>query len=81
MTKAVLTTKVSPAYDDLPEERYHFPRAYLNQIRQALNDCIIYYEPRRQDSGCRKTPRFALTGSSSTIIAPESSSDNTRMAR
>lgn len=50
MAKAVLTTKISPAYDDLPEERYHFPKAYLNQIRQALNDCIVYYEPRRQDS-------------------------------
>lgn len=51
MAKVVLTTKVNPAYDDLPEERYHFPRTYLNQIRQAINDCVVYYEPRRQDSG------------------------------
>ena len=30
MVKAVLTTKVDPSYDDLPEERYHYPRTYLN---------------------------------------------------
>lgn len=47
MAKAVLTTKVNPVYDDLPEERYHFPHTYLRQIEQARGDWIIYYEPRR----------------------------------
>lgn len=47
MTKAVFTTKVNPTYDDLPEERYHFPRTYLAQARAAVGDWIIYYEPRR----------------------------------
>jgi len=47
MAKAVLTTKVDPVYDDLPEERYHFPRTYLRQMEQAKGDWIIYYEPRR----------------------------------
>jgi putative restriction endonuclease len=47
MTKAVLTTKVSPVYDDLPEYRYHFPKTYLNQISRAVGDWIIYNEPRR----------------------------------
>jgi putative restriction endonuclease len=47
MSKAVLTTKSSPTYDDLPEERYHFPRAYLNQVQQAVGDFVVYYEPRR----------------------------------
>lgn len=47
MTKAVLTTKVDSIYDDLPEVRYHFPRTYLRQIEAALNDWIVYYEPRR----------------------------------
>ena len=45
--KAVLQTKVSPAYDDVPEQFYHFPRAYLNQIKAAVGDWIVYYEPRR----------------------------------
>ena len=46
MAKAVLTTKVDPSYDDLPEERYHFPRTYLNAVR-SLHDWIVYYESRR----------------------------------
>lgn len=47
MAKAILTTKVSPAYDDRPEQHYHFPATYLNQVRAAIGDHIIYYEPRR----------------------------------
>ena len=47
MTKAIFTTKVDPTYDDLPEERYHFPRTYLRQVEQAVGDWIVYYEPRR----------------------------------
>lgn len=47
MAKVVLTTKIDPTYDDLPEERYHFPRTYLRQIEQAVGDWIVYYEPRR----------------------------------
>ena len=30
------TTKVDPSYDDLPKDRYHFPRTYLNAVRKAL---------------------------------------------
>ena len=48
--KAILTTKVSPSYDDRPEEYYHFPSTYLNQVRAAIGDHIIYYEPRRSNS-------------------------------
>lgn len=47
MSKAVFTTKVAPGYKDLPEVRYHFPRTYLNQVRQAVGDYVLYYEPRR----------------------------------
>ncbi len=47
MVKAILTTKISPSYDDLPEERYHFPRTYLRQVEQAVGDFAVYYEPRR----------------------------------
>ena len=41
MVKAVLTTKVSPSYDDLPEVRYHFPKTYLNQMQKAVGDWIV----------------------------------------
>lgn len=47
MAKAVFTTKVTPDYDDLPENRYHFPHTYLNHARQTIGDYIVYYEPRR----------------------------------
>ena len=47
MAKAVFTTKIIPGYDDLPEERYHFPRTYLRAAEQAVGDLIVYYEPRR----------------------------------
>jgi putative restriction endonuclease len=48
MANAIFTTKVNPAYDDLPEFRYHFPSTYLNQAKQAVGDWILYYEPRRE---------------------------------
>lgn len=50
MTKAVFTSKVEPSYDDLPEQRYHFPRTYLRQVEATLGDWIVYYEPRRASS-------------------------------
>ena len=36
MAKAVFTSKVEPSYDDLPEQRYHFPRTYLRQVEAAV---------------------------------------------
>ncbi len=45
--KGVFQTKISPAYDDVPEFHYHFPRMYLNQVERTIGDWIIYYEPRR----------------------------------
>ena len=42
MAKAAFTTKVEPAYDDLPEFRYHFPRTYLRQAEAAVGDWIVY---------------------------------------
>lgn len=47
MPKAIFTTKADPTYDDLPEERYHFPRTYLRQVESVRGDWIVYYEPRR----------------------------------
>jgi putative restriction endonuclease len=45
--KAVFQTKISPAYDDIPEHFYHFPHTYLKQVEAAIGDWIVYYEPRR----------------------------------
>lgn len=45
MAKAVFTTKPDSGYDDVREERYHFPRSYLSRVEQAVGDFIVYYEP------------------------------------
>ncbi len=47
LSKGVFATKVEPDYEDLPEERYHFPRTYLRQVEAVVGDWIVYYEPRR----------------------------------
>ncbi|WP_245494038.1 hypothetical protein [Rhizobium leguminosarum] len=55
MSKAVLRTKLDPTYDDLPEQRYHFPRTYLRQVDAARGDWIVYDERRRPSSDLMKT--------------------------
>ena len=45
--KAVFTHKAGSVYDDVPEERYHFPRDYLRQAEAAVGVFIVYYEPGR----------------------------------
>lgn len=47
MAKAVLTFSETSGYDDQPEVRYHFPSTYLNQVKAAVGDLVVYYEPRR----------------------------------
>ncbi|MCX7170976.1 MAG: HNH endonuclease [Proteobacteria bacterium] len=73
MTKAVFTTKTGSAYDDLPEERYHFPRTYLRQAEAALGDWIIYYEPRRtsSDPGSRGGRQVYFAAARLTQIQPD----------
>ncbi|QGM45359.1 HNH endonuclease [Methylocystis heyeri] len=79
MTKAVLTTKVTPVYDDLPEIRYHFPKSYLRQVSEAVGDWIVYYEPRRStgdpsSSGGRQV--YFATARVEHIIPDESRPDH-----
>jgi putative restriction endonuclease len=59
MTNAVFTASESSIYDDLIEERYHFPRTYLRQVEAAVGDWIIYYEPRRTTGPNSATGRQA----------------------
>ena len=47
MAKAILVSRLGSHYDDVREDRYHFPQQYLNRAKQAVGDEIIYYEPRR----------------------------------
>ena len=50
LSNVILTTKIDPAYDDLPDSRYHFPKQYLGRIEQVVGDLVIYYEPGRAGS-------------------------------
>jgi len=56
VTKAVFTQKAESIYDDLPEQRYHFPRTYLRQVESSLGDWIVYYRPRRGASSTGRQP-------------------------
>lgn len=49
MANAVFIAKRSADYDDILEERYHFPKQYLGRITQTIGDWIIYYESRRNN--------------------------------
>ncbi len=43
MSKGVLVHKPSSHYDDVPNEKYHFPKQYLGRLKKFENDWIIYY--------------------------------------
>lgn len=55
MARAVFTHADGSVYDDLPEERYHFPQTYLRAAEAVLGDWIVYYEPRRIEAGSDRT--------------------------
>ncbi|MHA1546098.1 MAG: HNH endonuclease [Alphaproteobacteria bacterium] len=46
MAKGVLVHRADSKYDDFPEEKYQFPKRYLNRAGHFENDWIVYYEPR-----------------------------------
>lgn len=45
MTKLVLLHKAESIYDDEPDSRYDFPKAYLKAVLEGVGDWVIYYEP------------------------------------
>lgn len=47
MAKLILTSRRDSKYNDVPGEKYHFPRSYLNAIQRGVGDWAIHYEPRR----------------------------------
>lgn len=59
MTNAVFTSSVSSIYDDLIEQRYHFPRTYLRRVEETIGDWVVYYEPRRTSGPRSATGRQA----------------------
>jgi putative restriction endonuclease len=45
MVKLVLVHKAASIYDDEPDVRYDFPKAYLRAVTAAVGDWAVYYEP------------------------------------
>ena len=45
MTFGVFIHRTDSLYDDVPSERYQFPRQYLSRARQCEGDWIVYLEP------------------------------------
>ena len=70
MAHAVFTTRADSIYDDLPEVRYHFPTTYLNAVRRAVGDWILYYEPRR---GRGRQSYFAMARVEKVVPDPDRS--------
>ena len=46
MTKLVLLHKANSRYDDVPWERYHFPKRYRRAMNEAVGDWVVYHEPK-----------------------------------
>ena len=45
MAKGVFIHRSDSIYDDVPSERYQFPRQYLGRVQDCVGDWIIYLEP------------------------------------
>ena len=71
MTKAVLLHKPDSMYDDLPAERYDFPKTYLTRMQQTVGDWVVYYEPRSARSGKGKLSYFATAQVREIIPSPD----------
>lgn len=48
MAHCIFMHKADSVYDDIPAERYQFPRAYLKRAQACVGDWIVYLEPVRE---------------------------------
>ena len=50
MTFGVFIHRTDSVYDDVPSERYQFPKKYLTRVEQCEGDWIVYLEPTKVKS-------------------------------
>lgn len=50
MAFGVFIHRTDSIYDDVPSERYQFPKQYLTRVQQCVDDWIVYLEPRKVKS-------------------------------
>lgn len=55
----IFTYKASSPYDDVPGERYHFPRAYLSRVERLVGDWIAFHELKDRGRGANGYVSFA----------------------
>lgn len=70
MSKGVFVHRPDSIYDDFPEERYQFPKRYLNRVKACEGDWIVYYEPAK--GGRRGYNAIAKVGS---VIPDQTAAD------
>ncbi|KAA0909542.1 restriction endonuclease [Aquicoccus porphyridii] len=47
MSFGVFIHRTDSIYDDVPSERYQFPKQYLARAQQCVGDWVVYLEPRK----------------------------------
>lgn len=71
MTFGVFIHRTDSVYDDVPSERYQFPKKYLTRVQQCEGDWIVYLEPTK----VKKTKGYFAVAKVQEIIADPRSDD------
>ena len=71
MAFGVFIHRTDSIYDDVPSERYQFPKQYLSRVRQCEDDWIVYLEP----SKVKDTKGYFAVAKVQEVIADPRNSD------
>jgi len=71
VTFGVFIHRTDSVYDDVPSERYQFPKKYLTRVQQCEGDWIVYLEPTKVKS----TKGYFAVAKVQEIIADPRSAD------
>ncbi|NVO56018.1 HNH endonuclease [Rhodobacteraceae bacterium B1Z28] len=71
MTFGVFIHRTDSVYDDVPSERYQFPKKYLTRVQKCEGDWIVYLEPTK----VKNTKGYFAVAKVQEIIADPRSAD------
>ncbi len=71
MAFGIFIHRTDSIYDDVPSERYQFPKQYLSRAQQCLDDWIVYLEP----SKVRQTKGYFAVAKVQEIIPDPSNAE------
>ncbi len=71
MAFGVFIHRTDSVYDDVPSERYQFPKQYLSRAQQCEGDWVVYLEP----SKVKETKGYFAVAKVQEIIADPSNAD------